>query len=395
MTARFTWAEVCARRTARHGLSRPFDDEPDAVTGAIAAMCGAHAQVMSAAELSVGVRLSAITRTDIRDALWTRRSIVKTFGPRGTVHLLPSRDLPMWVAALSAIPSAPTSLPDGIRLTPEQTDDVVAAIGAALHGAELTIDELEANVVRATGAWAADLVVPAFGERWPRWRQAVMIAARRGVMCYGPGRGQQVTYTGPATWLPEFRPDARPAAASDLVRRFLHAYGPATPAEFAKWLGAPRAWAAELFASIADGLTRAVICDDPESNPRGAGDVAWVLAGDTDVPDAGGGVRLLPYFDAYGIGCHPRRLVFPGRAADRLLTHGAAGTYPILLVGGIAAGIWHHRAKGRRIDLTVEPFVELSAALRGELDDQVARVGEILEGDVDLTLGSVTIAAHK
>src|SRR2546430_11134802 len=29
-------------------------------------------------------------------ALWQDRSLVKTFGPRGTVHLLPAADLPMW-----------------------------------------------------------------------------------------------------------------------------------------------------------------------------------------------------------------------------------------------------------------------------------------------------------
>jgi hypothetical protein len=34
-------------------------------------MCGAHAQVLSAAELSIGLRIAGITRTDIQEALWT------------------------------------------------------------------------------------------------------------------------------------------------------------------------------------------------------------------------------------------------------------------------------------------------------------------------------------
>src|SRR5215475_137630 len=305
MTARFTWRDVCTRRMARQGLATPFDGRgPDAVDDVVSAMCGTHAQVMTAAELSIGVRLAGATRTDIRDALWTQRSLVKTYGPRGTVHLLPRRDVPMWVAALSAIPSRPTTLPDDIRLSPQQVDAVVDAIGGALHGAELTIDELDAKVIAATGDWAADRVIPAFGDWWPRWRSVMAIAARRGVLCFGPQRGRQVTYTAPATWLPGFQPDERPPDATELVRRFLYAYGPVTPYEFAKWLGAPRAWAVDLFASMGDGLARAVIVDDPESGAaRGAGDVAWIVAGDTDVPDADGGVRLLPYFDAYGIGC--------------------------------------------------------------------------------------------
>jgi len=70
-----------------------------------AAICGAHGQVMSAAELSIGMRLESGTRTAVRAALWQERTLVKTFGPRGTVHLLRSADLPLWLGALSAIPA--------------------------------------------------------------------------------------------------------------------------------------------------------------------------------------------------------------------------------------------------------------------------------------------------
>ena len=63
-------------------------------------MCGAHAQVISAAELSIGLRSARITRSEIYDALWSKHSLIKTFGPRGTVHLLPAEDLAIWTGAL-------------------------------------------------------------------------------------------------------------------------------------------------------------------------------------------------------------------------------------------------------------------------------------------------------
>ena len=59
----------------------------------------------SAAELSIGRRIAGATRADVRRALWEDRTLVKTFSPRGTVHLLPTADLPMWTGALSALPS--------------------------------------------------------------------------------------------------------------------------------------------------------------------------------------------------------------------------------------------------------------------------------------------------
>src|SRR5262249_51980165 len=149
-----TWPEVCARRLARHCLvagGGAGAGGADGVVNVVAAMSGAHAQVMSAAEVSIGMRLRDATRADVHEALWTKHSLIKTFGPRGTVHLLPARDLPMWTGALSAIPKPPTSLPESARLTPAQFDAVIAAIAGAVRGAELTADELDEAVVSATG----------------------------------------------------------------------------------------------------------------------------------------------------------------------------------------------------------------------------------------------------
>jgi hypothetical protein len=66
----------------------------------------------------------------------------------------------------------------------------------------------------------------------------------------------------------------------------------------------------------------------------------------------------------------------------------------VLLVDGQVAGVWHQRRSGGRIDVTVEPLAELGRARLGELDEQVARIGEILEGRPRLTIGAITVGAH-
>ncbi|MFI0794367.1 winged helix DNA-binding domain-containing protein [Micromonospora rubida] len=382
VVSRLSWSDVWGRRLDRHGLSTPARGRP---ADAVAAMCGAHAQVLSAAELSVGLRVAGVTRSDVRQALWGERSLIKTYGPRGTVHLLPTRDLPLWTGALGALPATANSMSAEARLTPEQTEEVVAAIAGALADAELTIDELTAEVATRTGPWAVDPVVPAFGSMAPRWRQAIPLAAHRGALCFGPNRGRKVTYTSPQRWLPGFQPAPPSAALADLVRRYLHAYGPATPQQFAQWLSAPRRWASQLFDSLAGELQRVEV----------AGSAAWVCAGDTEpAPVPPQGVRLLPYFDAYPVGCHPRERLFPGPAAQRALSGGQAGNFPVLLIDGVVAGIWHLRRSGRKLNITVEPLAALTVAERQELDDQAKRVGEILEGEPLLTIGTVSIGGH-
>ncbi|MFJ5738381.1 winged helix DNA-binding domain-containing protein [Streptomyces microflavus] len=380
-TVTVTWPEANARRSARQHLCGPMPAVSPA--DAAGAMLGAHAQVLSAAELSVGLRGEGLTRTDVRTALWTDRTLVKTFGPRGTVHLLPAADLPMWTGALSAVPTGPNPFPRDTRMTPGQVEEVVAAIGEALTGAELTVDELSEEVVARTGSWAGDLVMPGFQQMWPRWRQVLHLAGHRGALIYAPNRGRRATYTNPG-----YTPLPGPQAQAALVERYLYAYGPATPAHFARWLAAPKRWADGLFASLAaSGAIEEVVFED--AGP------SWVVAGDTAFP-AGPvrGVRLLPYFDAFTIASQPRERLFPGRAFERALAGGQAGNYPVLLVDGTVAGVWHQRRSGRRIAVTVEPLEPLPAARLRALEDEVERVGAIMEGRAELTVGPVTVGAH-
>src|SRR5688500_19446351 len=64
------------RSLSRHGLAAPVP--ANRMADQVAAICGAHAQVMSAAEVSIGIRVSGITREDVRHALWDERSLVRS-----------------------------------------------------------------------------------------------------------------------------------------------------------------------------------------------------------------------------------------------------------------------------------------------------------------------------
>src|SRR6201986_676359 len=261
MTATLTWTGVIARRMDRHALAEPAPDLDPA--GVAARLCGAHAQVLSAAELSIARRIAGATRAGVQHALWRERSLVKTFGPRGTVHLLPAADLPMWTGALSALPSSVPIHPEGVRFTPGQADEVIAAIGDALADADLTVDELTDALASRPGPWAVERTMEGFGDKWPRWRQLTSTAALRGLLCFGPDRGRKVTYTNPHPCLPGSRRADGDLALRTLIARYLHAYGPATPQHFARWIGVPPRYAAGLFGRVAHGLGRGALAGAP------------------------------------------------------------------------------------------------------------------------------------
>jgi hypothetical protein len=268
-------------------------------------------------------------------------------------------------------------------MSSEETETVIEAIRTALTDAGhpgLTVDELTEAVGDLAGAWAAAPVMPAFQTLWPRWRQATNRAAYAGALCYGPDRARKVTYTRP--------PASEPVEADDAVAwaisAYLSGYGPATPASFAPWFGCSPAWAAERMAAH-PGLVRVGL----------DGEAAYDLPEAAYDAPAAEGVRLLPYFDAFVVGSRPRHRLFPGRAAERaLVPSGQAGNYPVLLVDGEVAGVWHQKRSGRRIAVTVEPVRRLPRSRLDALDAQVSRLGEVLEGDATLTIGEVSVGPH-
>jgi hypothetical protein len=372
------WEAVNARRLTRHGLTAALASLP----AAAAAMAGVHAQVMSAAEVSLALRVEGTTRDDVAQALWEARSLVKTFGPRGTVHLLSSADLTWWLAALAAVPKQ-SGRPEGVRLRPEETDAVVDALDAALREHDRTTEELDAYVADACGPWAVEESMAAFGGFWPRWRQALGLAACRGVLCFGPDRGRRIAYASPSRWLPGLALPDPEESTLRLLRGYLTAYGPATPEHLARWLATSSTWTTELFGRAA--------LDEVEV----AGEKAWVWHGDTafDAPKAPA-VRLLPYFDAFQVGSQPRAMLFPGRAAERALAGAQAGNFPVLLLDGVVGGVWHQKRSGRRLAVTVEPLGRLTRVQRAALDTEVERLGAIVHARPELTVGPVSVGPH-
>src|SRR5215211_2434603 len=95
-----TWDQVRAWRLEQQCLV-PRLDRRD-FTGAAERVLGVQAQVMSAAELSIGARVDGLKREDVQKALWQDRTLVKTWAMRGTIHLFAAEDLPLVVAARCA-----------------------------------------------------------------------------------------------------------------------------------------------------------------------------------------------------------------------------------------------------------------------------------------------------
>src|SRR5262245_13030692 len=75
---------------------------PDAAQ-VVKAACGIQAQEVLAAALSIRVRSVGLVAADIERARVQERSVVRTWGQRGTFHLLATEDLPWLLPLLGPI----------------------------------------------------------------------------------------------------------------------------------------------------------------------------------------------------------------------------------------------------------------------------------------------------
>ena len=381
-----TWEAACHLRLTRQYLLTPA--RSDQLVDVVRAVGGIQAQILSAAELAIGARVAGITRRDAQAALWQERTLVKTYGPRGTLHLLPADELPLWMAALrEAEALSGTHWYQRAGLDGEQAATLLDARGAALDGRCLTRRELAEAVVNEVGDWARERLLSAWGE-------FLSPAALTGRLCFGPSAGSQARFVRADQWIGHWEEHEPRAALVELCRRYIATYGPVTHGDVAHWFRLKPDQARRLIEPLALALEEVDFL----------GRRAWLLAdGAQNAPNASGApddgaLRLLPQYDCYLLGCAPRERIVTDVARPRVNTYGrgrfeGATALPTLLLGGSVAGIWERRAPGRTSptggELRVEAFVPLTARQRKRLDAEVARIGAFLGTNLTPSLGIV------
>jgi hypothetical protein len=387
-----TWDQVLAWRVGRHRLADPAGD-PVEVAGLLA---GVQAQVASSAAQVLAVR-GADPGVDLDRELWQDRSLVKTWAMRGTLHLLPAAEWRTWVAVLRTREWRIT--PGWVRyhgITEAELDAITDAIPEALAGDPLTRDELADRIAGLTGHTH-------LGEQLRSgWAAVFKPAANRGLLCQGPPRDGNITFTDPDRWLGtsggaggsradadrDADRDADPdEAMATVLARFLDAYGPATRDDLARWLGVTPKAARLALAAHGDGLVEVdVEGDSAWMTPDGAGAAEAVSA------PAGGsgpaeGVYLLPAFDPYVLAplSHRARTIPEGRIGA--VSRTAGWISPVLLVDGRVAGTWASERTGATTTVTITPFAELPArVVEAAAAHLAARYGPALGADARLVV---------
>ena len=347
-------------------------------------ICGVHAQVGASSELGLGLRVRGVTRKHVRQALWEKRTLVKTVGLRGTLHLFPAAEVPLWMAANRLRFPAEEKRLAKSGIDARELRSVIDAISDIVGPDPIGRPELEARLEERVGGWATT-TNQGWAGNYKNWPMALGWAAALGRVCYGPGQGRRSTFVRLADWS-GWREEDPHSAGLFVLRRFLHAYGPSTVQEFSRWFALDPAISTSLFRDLGGELVEVGI----EGGKR------WMLRADASrLPDgAREAVHLLPHFDVYVVGSHPRGQLMDLHSDIARASPGTAATFAVLLVGGRVAGLWERKPKGKRLRVRVDAHETLSRRQRAAVEEQAERVAQILELQADVEFGGVSLRKH-
>jgi uncharacterized protein YcaQ len=381
-----TAAQAAAFRLERHHLHAAAAREVTEANGghrsvSVVALCrdtgGVQAQVMSAAELALWTRRQTTTREEIQAALWERRDVVRTSAMRLTLHLIPARDLSTYIAAMR--PTSMAMLQRWHARVGAKPDHVKAMIDAVVEGlgdGPRTQQELIARARKKAGkgvrAW--------LDHAWSAVRPAVI----EGLIVYGPPRGAEATFVRVDTWLPTQPAVDVEDARAELLRRFLSAFGPATPHDFSKWSGLKTSDARIVMAALGDEIVDVSVDGAPGWIRRV--DLPALAAFVGRAPDDGD-VRLLGAFDPFLLAHATKEHLVAPRYYKRV--YRAQGWIsPVVLRGGTIVGVWFPTTTGKTVILGVELFGRGAPGVRKAVEREADALGRFLGARCDVRFSS-------
>jgi hypothetical protein len=364
---KFTADRVAAFRLARHHLT----GAPERV--ALRDICrdvgGIQAQVMSAAELSLWTRRRKTTREEVRAALWTTRELVKTTSMRRTLHLLPSRDFSMYIAAMRDWSMAQThSLLARIGASPAHVDTMIAVVMDALADGPKTQQDLIARAkIKAEKGMRTWLQFA-----WSAMRPAIL----EGLIVYGQPRGAEATFVRVDQWLPKQKTIAAADAQIELARRFLAAFGPATHRDFTKWSGLPTSVTKHVFDRLGNDL--AVVTVDGEQGFILRRDLDDLAAAKPDVSP-----KLLPAFDTFLLAHSTKDHLVEPRFYKRVYRN-QGWLSPVVIVRGRILAIWFLEERAKAFTVYVQPFEALDTKVRRGIAQEAEALGAFVGARCDV-----------
>jgi len=369
--------ERLARLAVRHHLAS--EHRAAGVAEVTRDLVALHSTDPASVYLSAAARLREPELAAIDRALYDDRTVVRILGMRRTMFVVPRELVPVVHAACTRalVPNQRRILlpliekagiaSDADRWLAEVEEKTVRALAARGEavGAELAADvpELRMQITMNEGK--------SYGGSGNLTTRVLFLLSASERIVRGRPRGSwissQYRWAPIEAWLPNGLPDLpEDAARAELVRRWLAAFGPGTPADLRWWTG----W-------TAGEVKRALAGVDAVEVELDGGRTGLVLAGDVEPTRAPAPwVALLPALDPSVMGW-PERGWFLGDHGPALFDR-SGNPGPTVWSDGRVVGGWAQRRTGEVVHRLLEDVgADAAAAIRTAAERLTAWIGPV------------------
>lgn len=344
------------RRLRSQQLSGP---PARSVPEAVARLLAVQAQDARGARLAIRSRSTGLSASDVDRALTQDRSVVVSTLNRGTLHMVLAEDY-WWMHELTT-PQLRTSSVRRLAQEGVSADD-------ADRAAAIIEEQLGAHGPMTRAQLREPIAAAGIRVEGQAMVHVLLHAVLNGTIVRGPMIGAQHAFALVREWLgPPPRSLERPAALSELARRYLAGHGPADAADLARWAGITVGDARRAFAGAAGSLS--LRADGLAELSRPADGSRRTPAADPPFPPP----RLLGAFDPSLLGWVSRA---PIVGAHQGIVTSNGLFRPFAMVDGRAVAIWGLSGmtsaatptSPRAPKVTITPLEAIGADARAALD---------------------------
>lgn len=338
-------------------------------------VCGLHAQAATTPYLSLWNRVENFEDSLLVKALYRDKTLVKVWCMRGTLHVIPSSDLPVYNRALRTMwfehhgryMRAPDYPPKE-----ERKKLLYPKIVQALAEKPLKRKELNAKVQ----ALLKDDSKP-YQRLFSSWGGILKETAYEGLTVHAEPCEREACFARVDKWLPNIRLDkiGEEEAQERLLIKYLSGYGPATAQDFCLWSGLMAGDAKKAIENVKDSLLE-------EAQIEGAKGLFLLLKQDLKLFDSinldeKAPPHLLPKFDSYVLGHKDRTRIIDDEHKKHVFRK-AGDIAATLLIDERIMGTWTHKRAKNSVVMTITPFRRLDKDESSQVEEKARELSQFM-----------------
>jgi Winged helix DNA-binding domain len=331
-------------------------------------ICGLHAQVASTPYLSLWNRMDNFQKEDLSKELYERRTLIKIWGVRATLHIVPADHVVEYYQATKRAGGRhPLTKFEPIH---DQMLEILDEKGP-LTAQELTdhISELKNKVKTKYGEMSLG-----------QWNLRQM--CHSAILVPGKPKGDWTsnlhTYVTFRKWSPSIDLHAlgEHEAKEKVILHYLSGFGPATVEDIAWWIGNTIGEVKEILEEMGDKVGDIRI--------RGIEGLFFILKSDLEhlqgFSSGKDTVHLLPKFDPYIMGYKNRERLISKEHEKKIYWSTRGEISPSILVNGRIIGTWGLKQDKNRFKITLSFFEKTNNSILKVIEQQAERLAHFMGG---------------